>query len=221
MLLLPCLLLLTSPEAGAGVTIDLLWRDTGTPTLRFLDPRGDAGPGSGCGFRNGVPEGRCLFVTWTTTTSLFVGSNTVAWDPQGGLRADFASFFAAFNGIPVGKNAVFRKSPAAVPIDAARGRAGSFTGRSGQPPPNGQDALPPGSYRIGTLVFDVSSAGDQEIAAIVVAGLDAFRDVDGAPVDEIVLHPARLVRIVPEPATAALLLGAVVGLAAFRRAARR
>lgn len=210
-------------SAGAGVSVDLIWRDSGVATLGFIDPSaGSAGPGSGCGFNHGVLDGRCLFVVWTTTRPVFVGSNSIGWEPAQGLEARFASFFAVFNEIPVGKSAAFRGVPGSVAIDNRRGLAGSFTGRSGLPPPDGQDALPPGTYLVGTIVLDVSGVASEAVLQPTLRpGFDTFIDIDGRPITDVVLQSARVVNLVPEPGTGLLLAVALLALAAGRARQQR
>jgi hypothetical protein len=78
--------------------------------------------------------------------------------------------------------------------------------------------LPGGTYTVGTIIWDVSSApvGVELFSAFEVPGLDGFLDGSNEFYTDVVLNGATLV-VTPEPGTAALLALALGGLAWARR----
>ena len=100
---------LLAGSAGAGVTVDLIWADTGTSTLNpfTLTSRTDCS-----GFNNKQSaDGLCAKVVFTTTEGIYAGGSSIAWDTSSGLTAEFASFPPSFGtaagAIPVGKSQFF------------------------------------------------------------------------------------------------------------------
>jgi len=158
-----------------------------------------------------VATGRCMSVVWTSTDPIYIGSNSVSFDPGSGLQGAFASFFPAFNAIPVGKTASFGPFPdPSVSIDNGTGIMGLFTGSTNVVPTDGSSGLPAGTYVVGTIIWDTSGVTDSSVIdAILQAGLDDFNAPDLSAI-AITLNGAALV--VPEPGTASLLGLGLVGL---------
>ena len=206
--------------AGAGVTVDLIWFDTGTATLSIAP--GDPGGNSNCsGAFNTFVDTRCLKVVWTVDEPVYIGSNSISWDTSSGITGEFASFFIAYNAIPVGKSAKFLGFPSSdVSVDNISGIAGLFTGATNIIPADGTSGLMPGTYVVGTLVIDASNAvlGQNEIMSIIQEGLDGFVDAANGTITDVVLNSAF---IAPEPSTALLLCGGLLALGLRRRHTRR
>jgi hypothetical protein len=229
--------LMFAGTAGAGLTVDLIWQDTGTAALTLTVPvPNTGGPGSQCGHNQRLQAdglaGRCMHVQWTVDGAegpLFFGSNSVSFTTGAGLQGLSASFLnacpaacsdAGINGsIAVGKGAFFTAFPdPTVDINNLVGTIGFFTGAVNQTPPgDGTTGLAPGTYNVGTIIWDTSSAtGVIDIASFINPLIDLFLASGGlgnanVTITDVTLNGATL-NLVPEPGTASLLGLGLMGL---------
>ena len=215
---LACLLMVGS--ASANVTVDLVWLDNGTSALTVLP--GDTLQNTNCVGFHFSGAGRCMKIVWTVDADgLFTGSNSVQWD-SGTLSASQASFFIAFNAIPVGKTSSFGPFPAANQPGKNIGpqQVVGYTGSVPLSDPPNANYLGAGTYTVGTLVFDTGSAvGLINISSFLLGGFDGFLDSTGGAVGAVQLNGATLF-VVPEPGTASLLGLGLLGLMAASRQRR-
>ena len=83
--------LVMAGAARASITLDLIWVDTGTPTLTVLpsDPDATAG-GDVCssGFLSGAGVGRCLVMRISSTIAFGGALVSIGWDRGSGLAPD-------------------------------------------------------------------------------------------------------------------------------------
>jgi hypothetical protein len=205
--------------ASAGVTIDLVWRDTSTAGLTIT--AGDAG--ATCtltGANGGVVPGRCMDVYMILTGDTLTGFGvSVAYPPVIGLTMNdgWQWFGTTFVDPQTGKTATF----APVTSHAMTAGGGVVTDMNGiVAPPNGPPSLPPGTYKIGTIVWDASgvSAGSHILSAFLTLS-DGFANGAHVLITPI-LHNAVL-DVIPEPGTASLLGLGLVGLIVAGRRGRK
>jgi hypothetical protein len=222
-------------DAAAGVTYDFAFRSTD----KLGDPiSGGSVSGGGHSFTftpaaaqacepttKAAPGCAVLDVLLITTTPLVSASVSVAFDDSNGLAAARASRWVGvgivFGMLPV---PVVIFGPAEGPkVDCTATTCGSFDGAI--PPPNGPPSLPPGTYDIGTVVWDTTSAtGASALMTAILAGDGTFGVVNGNVVD---LTGSEVLKqgliLVPEPGAAGLMglgLVALVRLNGRRRGRR-
>lgn len=221
--------------AAAGVTYDFAFRST--------DQLGDAIPGGSvsggghtftftpaaaqaCDPTTRVAPGCAVMdVLLITTTPLVSASVSVAFDDSNGLAvARTARWLGIAVVINMSSTPVVIFGPAdGGEADCTATTCGSFDGAI--PPPNGPPSLVPGTYHIGTVVWDTTGAsGGSSLMTAILAGDGSFGVVNGNVVDltgSEVLKQGLL--LVPEPGAAALMglgLVALLGLNKRRRPPR-
>ena len=211
-------------DARAGVTIDVLFQDGTGHALTIA--AGDAGPG--CTF-NGyygstVASGRCMDLVMTSTVPFLAFIASVTYDSDNGLAVgnayEWKGVGVAFNDSGVATKYCAPGTDPDIEDD------GTMLSRFDCliPMPSNPPEASPGTYRIGTIVWDTSGTnpGQETIAAYIWDVIDGVVAViDGNVVvltsADIVVNSA-LLRIIPEPSTAALLgLGLVSLVLATRR----
>lgn len=209
-------------QAGAGISYEFAFRSTdglgsvisggwaagsdftftSLAAARACDPVS----GTGCAV---------LDLFFTTTDYLIVNSVTVGFDNATGLAAAGAQ---EWFGVGVGP-VTYRPL---IPVECDVDSCGSFTGAVG--PPNAPPSLPPGTYHLGTIIWDTSGAsqGQSGIFSFIRPAFDAtgaVRPPGGAIVDitGTESHGSGLLTIIPEPSTAALLALGLLGAALVSR----
>ncbi|MBW1688597.1 MAG: PEP-CTERM sorting domain-containing protein [Deltaproteobacteria bacterium] len=213
-------LLVFTNGARAGVTIDVLFHDASVPSGITFSPGDPAAPG--CVFSgyygNSVTTGRCMDVMLYTTEPLLGLGVSVQYDPDSGL-ALAAMYEWKGVGVSFNKQGTVQKSclPAGGLADDG-GILGSFDCIIS--PPNDPPVLSAGTYRLGTIVWDLSSMhGDSVISAV----LTITDGVGWIPTNITVIPTLVLgshLLYIPEPGTAALLGLGFVGLVLTARRRR-
>jgi len=212
-----------SQDAWAGVTVDVLFQDGTGGELTIS--AGDVGPGCAGGFYGPITSGLCMDVVLTTTDVLWGIEVSVGYDTADGLEV--VSAFA-WKGIPQGSGKP-PTGPCSPPlINRAAGDAGweaslhSF-GCLG-PVASTDVGFYPGTYRLGTIVWDTSNTnvGDTTIQAFFGAGDGVISVINGNAVDieDSAVMNGVLLNIIPEPSTAALLGLGLMGLVLTARRRR-
>lgn len=205
-------------DARAGVTIDVVFQDATPPSGITIHP-GDPGPGCTFGgyWGGSVSTGYCMDVMLYTTDTLVSVGASVAYDSDNGLSV--ASFYE-WKGVGVSFNmqgTVLKECAPPAGVTDNGVEIGSFD--CVVPPPNLTTPMAPGTYRIGTIVWDTSATTTgTEVIWIVSASAGAV--CDGNPCGpEITLwpHGSHILTIIPEVvpvpsmgATGAAVLGVAV-----------
>jgi hypothetical protein len=209
-------------NARAGVTVDVHFQDwTLTSGLSVL-PNDTAAPG--CVFTGfygrSVTTGRCMDVILTTTLPLIGGSARVGY--TSGLGLAVASF-NEWKGVGVSFTMLGAPLKSCSPFDGVTD-SGTEVGKfdCGIAPPNAPPSMAPGTYRIGTIVWDTSNTptpGLETISALIT-GVGAI--INGNIIDYtgIVVPGVHILNIIPEPGTASLLGLGLVGLILAGRRSR-
>lgn len=218
-------------SANAGVTIDLVFQDSTAPTgitIYTSDP--DSHNGTGCAFGGylggSVSSGYCMDVVMTTDwyyTGLVVN---VAFDYDNGLAV---SSIYEWKGPIVGWGRTGAPSAWCGAITtnptAVGGNISAFDCLI--PPDAPPPSVAPGTFRIGTIVWDTSgtTSGTEVIAALIDAGgggiavaINGNAIFVGAGSDFTL--GTHILTIIPEPGTASLLGLGLVGLVLAGRRSR-
>lgn len=218
--LLVAALLFASASAHASYTIDLVWSDTGTPTLT-VSP-GDASAtsnGTPCETANAPAQfGRCLEFRVTAAAPFSAALVELGWNQTtSGLdvaRIPARSFaVASIPGFTPATPTDQSPVPCNPPCQRLIGPFGGTRALIG-----GSDA-PAGSYRIGSILLDASGllvGGGPHVLTGSLAS--SFLDKKGNPVP-VQLNGA-IIAIIPEPSTAALLGAGLLSLLAATRSRR-
>jgi hypothetical protein len=197
-------------SAMAGVTIDIEFQDSLAPTLT-MSP-GDAGPG--CVFTGfygrSAATGRCMDVILTTTDPLISLNASVAYDSDNGLAV---ASFNEWKGVGVAFNMLGTPTKNCSNFDGV-GDSGSVVGifECSVAPPNGPPSVAPGTYRLGTIVWDTSAVTGSEAMSLVNVIVGAVINGVITDVSSSVVTNATGINIIPEPGTAALLGLGLIGL---------
>jgi len=216
-------------SAKAGVTMDVVFQDAWSPTGITINP-GDPGPG--CTFdgyyHHTVATGRCMDVMLYTTDPLIGVGFSVDYDQDNGLAVMGVKEWVGV-GVSFNKLGTLQKScaPAGPVADSP-----NYPGVIQQfdciiPPPNAPPSVAPGTYKLGTIIWNTSgtyNGGDNiEVISAVIAGGDGVGAViNGNILDttsSVVLR-SHIVNLMPEPGTASLLGLGLVGLILARRRSR-
>jgi hypothetical protein len=202
-------------SANAGVTIDLHFQDVTIPTgITIL--QGDAGPGCDFGGYGGgsTATGYCMDVILKSTFKMVALGTSVTYSSNHGLAIQ-----AMYEWVGPNVTKALKCAPPGGLVDKG-GVIESFDCLVA--PPNNPPALTPGTYRIGTIVWDTSmtdGSPGQQVETVAAYINDLFNGVSANVNGNLITLRAadivvgsHLVTIIPEPGTAALLGLGLVGL---------
>jgi hypothetical protein len=209
-------------SAMAGVTIDIEFTASGTPTLDIpVTALPDAGPG--CTFTGYygtvIATGHCMDVILRTTDGLISLNASVAYESDNGLAV---TQFNEWLGVGVAFDKQGAATKSCVNFDGV-GDNGSQIGifECQVPPPNGPPSVAPGTYKIGTIVWDTSGT-TPGVETVSIVGVIVGAVINGVITDvsSSVVTGSHAINIIPEPGTASLLGLGLVGLILAGRRSR-
>ena len=166
---------LLAGSASAGWKIDLIWADSGTPTLEVTYPDTNPG-GSPCHPRAGAQAGYCLTVRLTATETFRYASTSIGWNANSsGIAVSFLP--PKSQGPGMGLGAKTPNSPSTTAACAGAGcdtSAGSWGGGR-------TSIIAAGTYLIGSITFDLSAAanGAHTILNFPRSGIDGLQNGQG------------------------------------------
>ena len=203
-------------SAMAGVTIDLQFQDVGVPSSLTILPGDTAAPGCSFGGYGGgsIATGRCMDVLVKSTWGLIAINTDVTYDSDNGLGVLLAAEPA--------QTATTSKASKCVPFDGVSDMGTAVGHFDCQvPPPNGPPSVAPGTYKIGTIVWDTSGT-TSGIETLTLTRIIVGAVVNGNIVDvsHLVVAGSHIINIIPEPGTASLLGLGLVGLILAGRRSR-
>jgi cysteine-rich repeat protein len=175
-------------DARAGVTIDVVFQDGTGHVLSIWSADwvsfGHLG-GPGCTFSgyyaNTISHGRCMDVFLRSTHDLISVSTSVDYESNDGLGVEsFHEWRSVGVSFDKGGNPVKECIPTAGVSDDGS-RIGSFDCEV--PPPNLTTPLPPGTYKIGTIVWDTAGMTGEGDTQTIEASMDGLLDGVSAVID--------------------------------------
>jgi hypothetical protein len=212
-------------SANAGVTIDVVFQDATVPSGITVLPGDAAAPGcTFTGYYGTVVTGvRCMDVILTTTDDWIGMGASVTYDSNNGLALasmyEWKGFGVSFNKLGTAINNC--------------GVPGGIVDKGGiiqsfdciVAPPNAPPQSGPGTWRIGTILWDTSATtlGTEAVSAFIDPLFDGFIAViDGNIIDisASMVVGTHILTIIPEPGTASLLGLGLVGLILAGRRSR-